>query len=109
MASDRHFYRLEKLVDLGPGYRRGFKIDDHRLLLVEDADEYHLVGGLCPHQGNPLQLGTVVDGAIQCPFHGYRFDLLTGEPSNATGAAVACRKLRIYELVYEGADIGVWL
>ena len=28
----------------------------------------------CPHLGAPLHLGKVVDGALQCPFHGFEFD-----------------------------------
>ncbi|MGC8519200.1 MAG: Rieske 2Fe-2S domain-containing protein [Steroidobacteraceae bacterium] len=27
----------------------------------------------CPHRGVALSLGTVVDGCLQCPFHGWRF------------------------------------
>jgi len=29
---------------------------------------------LCPHRGADLGLGQVVDGRIQCPFHGWQFD-----------------------------------
>lgn len=28
----------------------------------------------CPHRGAELSLGKVCDGAIACPFHGFRFD-----------------------------------
>jgi len=28
----------------------------------------------CPHRGSPLSAGTVVDGGIQCAYHGYCFD-----------------------------------
>jgi phenylpropionate dioxygenase-like ring-hydroxylating dioxygenase large terminal subunit len=28
----------------------------------------------CPHRGVKLSLGDVVDGALECPFHGWRFD-----------------------------------
>ncbi len=28
----------------------------------------------CPHKGTNLALGRVVDGAIECPYHGWRFD-----------------------------------
>lgn len=32
----------------------------------------------CAHAGGPLSSGTVVDGCVECPFHGSRFDLQTG-------------------------------
>ena len=28
----------------------------------------------CPHRGAPLSLGRLADGAIACPYHGWRFD-----------------------------------
>lgn len=28
----------------------------------------------CPHRGARLSLGRVVDGCLECPFHGFRFD-----------------------------------
>jgi phenylpropionate dioxygenase-like ring-hydroxylating dioxygenase large terminal subunit len=28
----------------------------------------------CPHRNVPLSPGTVVDGALRCPYHGWRFD-----------------------------------
>ncbi|MEI5999396.1 aromatic ring-hydroxylating dioxygenase subunit alpha [Paraburkholderia bengalensis] len=30
--------------------------------------------GRCPHKGTALALGDVVDGTIECPYHGWRFD-----------------------------------
>lgn len=36
----------------------------------------------CPHQGGDLAEGTVLDGAIKCPVHGFMFDLVTGEGLN---------------------------
>jgi thiamine pyrophosphate-dependent acetolactate synthase large subunit-like protein len=35
--------------------------------------------GRCPHQGGPLTEGTLCDGAIRCPWHGYDFALQTGK------------------------------
>lgn len=34
----------------------------------------------CTHQGNPI--GSVSDGTINCPFHGSKFDMATGEVKN---------------------------
>lgn len=45
-----------------------------------------VMGRFCPHQGAALELGTVVDGTLQCPFHHWRFD--------AGGACVAAPSTR---------------
>lgn len=33
----------------------------------------------CAHAGGPLSGGTIVNGCVECPWHGSRFDLATGE------------------------------
>ncbi len=42
---------------------------------------------------------------MQCPLHKYRFDLSTGAVIKASEEA--CRPLRVYDLVYEGNEIGL--
>ena len=42
--------------------------------LFRDTDgAAHAIGGRCPHRFAPLGAGCVVDGALQCPYHGLRF------------------------------------
>lgn len=33
---------------------------------------------LCPHQLGPLHASPAREGTVQCPWHGYRFDVITG-------------------------------
>ena len=35
--------------------------------------------GICPHQGGPLAQGDVCDGVVTCPWHGWQFDVRTGQ------------------------------
>ncbi|HSS67275.1 MAG TPA: thiamine pyrophosphate-binding protein [Nocardioidaceae bacterium] len=42
-----------------------------------------LLGALenkCPHQGGPLGEGSIEKGLLRCPWHGYDYDPITGEP-----------------------------
>jgi nitrite reductase/ring-hydroxylating ferredoxin subunit/uncharacterized membrane protein len=41
----------------------------------------------CSHRGGPLHDGVVVDGCIECPWHGARFDLDTGAVRRGPAAA----------------------
>ncbi len=33
----------------------------------------------CPHEGGPLQDGTIEDGCVVCPWHNYKFELASGQ------------------------------
>ncbi len=35
---------------------------------------------VCPHSLGPLDAAEVVEGTVECPWHGYRFDVRSGEP-----------------------------
>jgi len=43
----------------------------------------------CPHQGGPLGEGTIEDGWLICPWHGYEYDPVTGAPPGGYDDAAA--------------------
>lgn len=99
------FISLEKLINLHDGYRREFRIDHHKLLLLQVDGERYLIAATCPHQEHPLSEGWVGNGCIECPLHNYRFSLLDGRVLQATEGG--CAALKTWRLEYEGADVGV--
>ena len=44
------------------------------LVLFRARGELHCLTDRCPHRSAPLSGGAVVEGAIECPYHGWRFD-----------------------------------
>lgn len=63
----------------------------------------HAFGGACTHMGAPLRAGTVVEGCLQCPLHGARFQLSTG----AVRRGPARRALPVYPVVIEAGQVYV--
>jgi Rieske Fe-S protein len=47
----------------------------------------HVMEARCTHRGGPLHEGVVVDGCLECPWHGARFDLETGHVRRGPAAA----------------------
>lgn len=48
------------------------------LVLVRSAGAVRAMHAVCAHAGGPLDKGTVVDGCLECPWHGSRFRLEDG-------------------------------
>ncbi len=66
-----------------------------------------LIGALdnrCPHQGGPLGEGSIENGLLRCPWHGYDYDPITGEPPS--GFSDAPEK---FEVSKEGDSVRVLL
>jgi len=66
-----------------------------------------LIGALdnrCPHQGGPLGEGSIENGLLRCPWHGYDYDPITGQPPS--GFSDAPEK---FEVSDEGENVRVLL
>jgi nitrite reductase/ring-hydroxylating ferredoxin subunit len=48
------------------------------LVIVRMGATIHALHGTCAHAGGPLDEGSVIDGCVQCPWHGSRFRLSDG-------------------------------
>lgn len=90
----------------------------HRTLLGQPVVFYRRANGTlaaladrCPHRFAPLHMGQVVDDALQCAYHGLRFD--------ATGACVhnphgdcripAAAKVAAYPVIERHLAVWIWM
>ena len=48
------------------------------VLLTRVQGKVCAISSKCTHMGLSMKSGKVIDGAIQCPWHGSKFDLATG-------------------------------
>jgi nitrite reductase/ring-hydroxylating ferredoxin subunit len=82
--------------------KKAVSLNGKVLLLINVKGQYFACDDECPHQGSPLAGGIVKDGMISCPRHGYRFNLRTGECSDAPGLI-----LRVYPTEVRGDELFV--
>jgi nitrite reductase/ring-hydroxylating ferredoxin subunit/uncharacterized membrane protein len=69
---------LGDLPDIPEGGPTKVKAGANTLILVRAGDAIQALHETCAHAGGPLAEGTIVDGCIQCPWHGSRFRLADG-------------------------------
>lgn len=69
-----------KLTDVPPGQCRSVEIEDRCIALfnLNNGDIYAL-DNTCPHAGGPLGEGTLDGEFVECPWHGWKFNVRTGE------------------------------
>jgi len=60
------------------------------LALTHYAGAYGALDNHCPHQGGPLGEGSIENGLLRCPWHGYDYSPLTGTPPPGFTDAPAC-------------------
>lgn len=79
-----------------------FTVGERVICVANVAGEYSAMDNVCIHRGGPLGQGIVEGGKIVCPWHGWQYDLKTGEASHNPNAKVA-----VYPLKIEGDNVMV--
>lgn len=65
--------------DVREGEAHVVRVDGKSVLLTRRGGQVCALENKCPHLGMPLAKGKIVDGVIQCPWHGSKFDVCTGQ------------------------------
>jgi nitrite reductase/ring-hydroxylating ferredoxin subunit len=74
-----NWIRVAAEQDLAPGECNEFVVGDRIIALFNVEGSFHAVDGICPHQGGPLGKGTLFGCIVTCPWHGFQFDVTTGQ------------------------------
>ena len=78
-AGDAGFAELCGLDELPPKQAIARTLGEQALLLYRDGEEVSCVSNACAHLGLTMDGGRVADGVIECPHHGFRYLLASGE------------------------------
>ncbi len=57
----------------------GVVAGERSIALVKVNGEIFALEGVCPHEGGPLAKGTIDNGYLVCPWHGWEFEPSTGQ------------------------------
>ena len=77
-------------------------LDGKPVAVFEVEGNFFAIDAVCPHEGGPLEQGTVEKGCVTCPWHGYRFNLKTGACVNEPAYRV-----NSYRVEREGEELVV--
>lgn len=89
-APDPPFFRVWTSVELPEGEGRQVVAGGTSLALFRFRGRVYALDGICPHAGSPLGPGVVASGYVECPWHGWRFELATGECVDVKGLRQRC-------------------
>lgn len=91
------FVRVGRVRDLRPGRGRQFRLDGKPVAVFRTKDGWSAIGDTCPHMGTSLADGSLSGGAVECPWHHWRFDLATGRSTERDWACVLVYDVRVVD------------
>ena len=84
------FHKILEPDELSEGRVTTVTIDGHSYAVTRHEGAYGCLDNKCPHQGGPLGEGSIENGLLRCPWHGYDYDPATGAPPPPFDDAPAC-------------------
>ena len=70
---------VAKAADCPPGSSLELVAGGRIIALFNVEGTFHALDGVCPHQGGPLGKGCLSGAIVTCPWHGWQFDVRTGQ------------------------------
>ena len=97
------FTRVCRVDDIPAGVTKVIEVEGRTILLAKLNDAVFALENICTHDGGLLGNANIVDGQIECPRHGARFDITTGEATQLPAVA----ELNTYEVKIENGEVYV--
>jgi glycine betaine catabolism B len=73
------FIKVANTSDVLPSDKKEFEVEGQKICIINIDGRYYAIGSICTHEGGPLVDGTLSGYEIECPWHGSKFDIRTGE------------------------------
>ncbi len=99
---EHQWHKILEPDELDEGRVKTVAVGRHTFAVSNVGGEFGCIDNACPHQGGPLGEGSIENGWLRCPWHGYDYSPLTGQPPEGFSDAPAC-------FATEARDDGVWV
>ena len=96
------FVRATTNAEIPPGAIREFQLEGKDIAVANVAGNLFAINGVCLHQGGPLGEGDLDRQIVTCPWHGWQFDVTTGQLVTNAAVTLAC-----YPVEVRGEDVFV--
>jgi len=96
------WHKILEPGELDEGRVKTVAVGTRTFAVSHHEGQFGCIDNACPHQGGPLGEGSIENGWLRCPWHGYDYSPLTGLPPEGFSDAPAC-------FTTDVCDDGVWV
>lgn len=95
------FVKVAGAAEILPGAARVFEVDGVRIVLCNVEGSFYAIEDVCTHDESPFGNEDLSGAVIECPRHGARFDVRTGEVLRMPAVA----PVRTFPTRVDGGDV----
>ena len=82
MTNEEDFVTIASINDIQPLQMKIFQFSGEEVCVLNIDGKYYAINNKCTHEGGPLADGKLEGYEVECPWHGSKFDVRTGEVTN---------------------------
>src|ERR1017187_5397708 len=94
------FVRVAAVSEVEPGKVKQITVNGKTIALCNVGGTFYALDNVCVHRGGPLGEGYLDGDKVECPWHGWKYDVKTGTLAMDPGTKVAT-----FEVKVEGSDV----
>lgn len=98
------WYKAAEIEELGEGRVKSVNAGHRGVCLTRHEGCYSALTNACPHQGGPLGEGSIENGWLRCPWHGWDFHPRTGQSPDGHDDGLETFPVEVRE---DGVYVGV--
>ena len=102
--SNTTWYKALDLTELPEGRVKTVTLGVESICMTHHDGQYAALDNKCPHQGGPLGEGTIENGYLRCPWHGWDYCPLSGKPPGGYDDGVKTYPIEVRE---DGVYVGL--
>ena len=92
--------KVASVTDIPVGTSKQVDVDGKPIAIFNCDGTFYAVDNTCKHRGGPLSEGSVTANVVTCPWHGWEYDIRSGECKMDPSMTIST-----YEVKIDGDDI----
>ena len=91
------FIKVALTHEIPPGTGRTVDVNGIWIAVFNVEGTFYAVDNACPHAGGPLGEGKLCGTEVECPWHGWKFSIVSGERVGNPNFQVPCCEVRVVD------------
>jgi len=91
------FITVAKVEEIPPGTGKTVDVNGVWIALFNVDGSFVAVDNTCPHAGGPIGEGSLSGEIVTCPWHGWQFNVRTGQRDGNPNFTLACCPVRVQD------------
>jgi nitrite reductase/ring-hydroxylating ferredoxin subunit len=101
LNNENDFVKVANTSDIQSSQMKEVQLNGEAICIINIDEKYYAINNVCTHEGDPLADGKIEGYEVECPWHGSKFDVRTGEVTNPP----ASEPETTYEVKIDGNSI----